>query len=223
MAGGQRRCSDLGEPLKAHWKALPARQQEVFRACAKISRRWGAYLAGGTALALHLGHRQSEDLDWFTPQTVAPDDLLVDAHGLGFPTTVIQNDEGTFLATVGDVKFSVFRYRYPMIDSFVEVEGINLASARDLAAMKLAALMGRATKRDYIDVHVLLTEGHLSLPEMIRAFEQKYPKHDVQGALRALAFFADVEGNMPIMLAPTTWKKVTTDLARLARRYSDQA
>jgi hypothetical protein len=89
--------------------------------------------------------------------------------------------------------------------------------------MKLAALMGRATKRDYIDVHVLLTEGHLSLREMIRAFEQKYPKHDVQGALRALAFFDDVEGNMPIMLAPTTWKKVTTDLARLARRYSDQA
>jgi hypothetical protein len=77
---------------------------------------------------LHLGHRQSEDLDWFTPRTVAPDDLLVDVHGLGFPTTVNQNDEGTFLATVGDVKFSVFRYRYPMIDSFVEVEGINLAS-----------------------------------------------------------------------------------------------
>jgi hypothetical protein len=223
MAVGQRRCPDLGEPLTAHWKALPGRQQIVFRSCAEISRRWGAYLAGGTALALQLGHRQSEDLDWFTIQTVAPDDLLVDVHGLGFPTTVKQNDEGTFLATVGDVKFSVFRYRYPMIDSFVQVEGINLASARDLAAMKLAALMGRATKRDYIDVHVLLTEGHLSLPEMVRAFEQKYPKHEVHGALRALTFFDDVEGNMPIMLAPTTWKKVTTDLARLARRYSDRA
>jgi len=85
--------------------------------------------------------------------------------------------------------------------------------------MKLAALMGRATKRDYIDVHVLLTEGHLSLPEMVRAF----PKHEVHGSLRALTFFDDVEGNMPIMLAPTTWKKVTTDLARLAGRYSDRA
>lgn len=223
MAVGQRRCPDLGEPLTAHWEALPARQQTVFRACAEISRRWGAYLAGGTALALQLGHRQSEDFDWFTPQTVAPDHLLVDVHGLGFPTTVKQNDEGTFLATVGDVKFSVFRYRYPMVDSFVEINGINLASARDLAAMKLAALMGRATKRDYIDVHVLLTEGHLSLPEMVRAFEQKYPKHNVQGAIRALTFFDDVEGHMPIMLAPTTWKKVTTDLARLARRYSDRA
>jgi len=209
--------------LTAHWKALPARQQAVFRACAEIARRWGAYLAGGTALALQLGHRQSEDLDWFTPQTVAPDHVLVDVHGLGFPTTVKQNDEGTFLATVGNVKFSLFRYRYPMIDSFVEVEGIKLASPRDLAAMKMAALMGRATKRDYIDVHVLLTEGRLSLPEMVRAFEQKYPKHDVQGAVRALTFFDDVEGGMPIMLAPTTWKKVTTDLARLARRYSDRA
>ena len=223
MAVGQRRCPDLGEPLTARWEALAARQQTVFRACAKISRRWGAYLAGGTALALQLGHRQSEDLDWFTPQTVAPDDLLVDVHGLGFPATVKQNDEGTFLATVGDVKFSVFRYRYPMIDAFVEVEGVNLASARDLAAMKLSALMGRATKRDYVDVHVLLTEGHLSLKEMVRAFEQKYPNHDVRGALRALAFFDDVEGAMPIMLTPTTWKKVTTDLARLARQYSGRA
>jgi hypothetical protein len=58
---------------------------------------------------------------------------------------------------------------------------------------------------------------------MVRAFKQKYPKHEVHGALRALTFFDDVEGNMPIMLAPTTWKKVTTDLARLARRYSDRA
>jgi len=70
---------------------------------------------------------------------------------------------------------------------------------------------------------VLLTEGRLSLPEMVRAFEQKYPKHNDQGAIRALTFFDDVEGDMPIMLAPTTWKKVTTDLARLARRYSDRA
>jgi hypothetical protein len=208
----------LGKPLTAHWEALPTRQQAVFRACAKISRRWGAYLAGGTALALQLGHRQSEDLDWFTPQTLAPDDLLVDTHGIGFPMTVKQNNEGTFLATVGEVKFSVFRYRYPMIESFVEVEGINLASTRDLAAMKLAALMGRAAKRDYVDIHVLLTQGHLSLLQMVRAFEQKYPNHDVQGALRALTFFEDIEGTMPIMLAPTTWKKVTTDLARWARQ-----
>ena len=68
-------------------------------------------------------------------------------HELGFPATVKQNDEGTFLATVGDVKFSVFRYRYPMVDSFVKINSIHLASARDLAAMKLAALMGRATIR----------------------------------------------------------------------------
>src|SRR5262245_34874793 len=113
-------CPDLGEPLSAaprvHLRTIPGRQQAVLSACGTLSARCGAYLAGGTALALQLGHRQSEDLDWFTPETLAPDELLATVEALGFPLSVGQNDVGTFLATVGGVKFSVFRYRYRLVE-----------------------------------------------------------------------------------------------------------
>lgn len=85
------------------------------RACAETSRKWSAYLAGGTALALQLGHRQSEDLDWFTPESLAADDVLAGILKIGLDVDVKQNDPGTFLATVGGVKFSVFRYRYRVL------------------------------------------------------------------------------------------------------------
>ena len=86
--------ADLGEPVKLHWKILPARQREVLRACAAPTGRWKAYLAGGTALALHLGHRQSEDLDWFTPETLEPDELLASVTDMGFPVKIGQNQTG---------------------------------------------------------------------------------------------------------------------------------
>jgi len=211
--------ADLGEPLKLHWKTLSAVQQEVLRACAGPTARWNAYLAGGTALALQLGHRRSEDLDWFTPETLDPGQLLAEAEAMSFPIEVVQNDVGTFLAMVGGVKFSVFRYRYALLEPCVVADGANLASLRDLAAMKLAALMARATKRDYVDIHQLLVGKHLNLRAMLQAFQAKYPGTDTSGALRALTFFDDVIGEMPTMLTATTWKKVTADLVRIAKRY----
>lgn len=206
--------------MTLHWNALPEQQQKVPRACAGPAKRWSAYPGGGTALALQLGHRESQDLDWFTPETLDPGELLAGAKAMGFPVKVAQNDPGTFLARVGGVKFSVFRYRYAVIDPFVEADGVNLASVRDLAAMKLAALMGRATKRDYVDIHELLVIKRITLPKMVLAFKKKYPGSDVSPALRALTFFGDVFGDMPVMLTVTSWSKVTADLVRIARRYA---
>jgi hypothetical protein len=127
-------------------------------------------------------HRQSDDLDWFTPETLAPAALLADVQALGFPVSVSQNDVGTFLAVVGGVKFSVFRYRYPMVESLVgltgKFEGWRLAAFRDLAAMKLAAVMGRATKRDYVDIHALLTAAQMPLASMLESFRHKYQEAD---------------------------------------------
>jgi hypothetical protein len=133
MAVRESRRSHLGEPVKLYWNALPAQPRKVLRACAGPTHRWKAYLAGGTALALY-GHRRSEDLDWFTPETLEPGQILADVKTMGFPLKLVQNDAGTFLAIVGGVKFSVVRYRYPFIEPFVETKGVNLASLRDIAA-----------------------------------------------------------------------------------------
>jgi hypothetical protein len=84
-------------PSKVHFEALLPKQREVLSASAVPAKTWGAYLAGGLAVALQLGHRVSADFDWFTANTVPPDRLLGDIEATGLPVAVRQNEEGTFL------------------------------------------------------------------------------------------------------------------------------
>jgi hypothetical protein len=203
-----------------HKEILTSAQAQVFAVCAGAAGRWGAYLAGGTAVALYFGHRRSEGFYWFTPNTLAPAALLADVESMGFRVQVDQNTEGTFLGAVDGVKLSVFRYRYDVLAPAEIVDGCRLASLPDLAAMKLLATCGRATKKDYVDLHALMTAGRLSLPAMVAAFVAKFPTGDPQAAVRALGCFGDVEKqSMPPMLLATTWKNVKDALARAVASF----
>ena len=195
-------------------------QRRILRACSKTTTAWGTYLAGGAAVALHLGHRRSDDFDWFGPRALPPEDLLKDIRTLGRTIEIDQNSEGTFLGRVDGVKFSVFRYRYALLEPAPKIEGCPVASLRDIAAMKLLAVTQRAVKRDYVDIHALLVLGKMSLDAMVDAFHQKFPTGDPSAAVRALAYFGDVDsGPMPEMLGDITWDKIKKDLARAAERF----
>lgn len=204
--------------MALHIEVLTAAQQRILPACAGPAKQWQAYLAGGSALALHLGHRRSDDFDWFTTQTTPPDKVLTDLRSVG-AVKVLQNTEGTFNGSVDGVKFSLFRYRYALLAEPVDAEGCNLAALADLAAMKLAAVSQRTMKRDYADIHALMTIGEISLERQLGFFQQKFPKADSSVVVRALGYFADVDkGPMPEMLAATKWEAVKRDLTRgLAR------
>jgi hypothetical protein len=89
-----------------------------------------------------------------------------------------------------------------------------------LAAMKLLAIAQRAVKRDYVDIHALLTIGGISLEAMVYAFHKKFPTGDPSTVVRALTFVGDVDkGPMPEMLNGTTWHQVKKDLARALERF----
>jgi hypothetical protein len=207
-------------PSKIHFEALLPKQREVLVASSSLARTWGAYLAGGLAVALQLGHRVSADFDWFTANTIPPAKLLDDIKATGFTVAVRQNDEGTFLGQVGGLEYSVFRYRYDVVGLVQEIEGCRVASLEDLGAMKLAAICQRSVKRDYVDLHAILTMGGVSIGDLVIAWNRKYPGKDVGFALRALAYFADVDNaRMPEMLSRTTWEKVKTDLEKLVARH----
>ena len=213
----------LGESVKVHWEVLTADQEHVLAASATISQHWGAYLAGGAGLALQLGHRQSADFDWFTPRTLPPWEVLKDVQALGLPVHVRQNDEGTFLGHVGGVDYSVFRYRYLLVGRSVTVEGCELASLRDIAAMKMTAIVQRATKRDYVDLDALFRSRRVSLADAISTMKKKFPGVDPSVALRALTYFRDVEQQpMPAMLVNTTWEDVKRGLIRIHDRGLDR-
>ncbi len=190
-------------------------------ASAGPARAWGAYLAGGLATALQLGHRVSADFDWFTANTIPPQRLLDDIKATGLTVAVRQNDEGTFLGQIEGLEYSVFRYRYDVVGPAREIEGCLVASLEDIGAMKLAAICQRSVKRDYVDLHAIVSMGGVSMGDLVDAWNRKYPGKDVGIALRALAYFADVDkARMPEMLSKTTWENVKTDLEKLVARYS---
>lgn len=158
-----------------HPEVLLPKQAVLLAGTGSLSRKWGAYLAGGAAAALQLGHRRSVDFDWFTRKTLPPEQVLEDVQSLRLPVDVRQNNEGTFLAQVGGVDFSVFRYPYELVGKPVSFEGCELAPLNDIAAMKMTAIVQRAVKRDYVDLHVLFSTGRLSLTEVVSTMTRKFP------------------------------------------------
>jgi hypothetical protein len=146
--------------------------------------------------------------------------MLDDIKATGLTVSVRQNDEGTFLGQVGGIEYSVFRYRYDVVGLAQEIEGCRVASLEDIGAMKLAAICQRSVKRDYVDLHAILTAGGVNISDLVSVWKCKYPGKDVAFALRALAYFADVDkARMPEMVSRITWEEVKTDLEKLAARY----
>ncbi len=103
------------------------------------------------------------------------------------------------------------------------VEGCELASLKDIAAMKMTAIVQRATKRDYVDLNALFKSRRVSLGDAISTMKKKFPGLDPSLALRALTYFRDVEQQpMPAMLVNTSWEEVKRALVRVRDRGLDR-
>lgn len=185
-----------------------ARQNLATIANTALARRF--YLAGGTAVALHLGHRLSYDLDFFTPEQSFPADLPRRELGHRGELAVTQEDAGTFLGTFNEVRISFFIYPYSLLETPVELQGIQIAGLPDLAAMKLDAISSRGKKRDFIDLYQICQDA-FSIEQAIQHFEQKYVgvNYSMVHLLKSLTYFEDAEDDpLPQMLAPLEWADV---------------
>jgi predicted nucleotidyltransferase component of viral defense system len=173
----------------------------------KVALLQSTRLIGGTALALLLGHRLSIDLDFFgqiegDSQTIA--DCLRDE---GFDVTMTENTKNIHIFIINGVKVDIVNYRYSWIDELIEEDGIRLAGLKDIAAMKIAAITNRGSKKDFIDIHFLL--NHFSLKELMHFYLEKYADASSFLAYKSLVYFADAESQaMPQMLIPTNWEDV---------------
>jgi hypothetical protein len=200
-----------------HPEVMPDAQQRVLKKLGEIVRP-RFYLAGGTAIAIQIGHRESVDLDWFTREVIAePLDLAASltAAGLGFSIT--GSDKGTLHGEVDGVKLSFLEYRYPLVRSLVTWPeyGCQMASLEDLACMKLSAVGSRGAKKDFIDVYAL-GHGHLSLAQMLGLYQEKYETADLLHVLSSLTYFDDAEPEaMPTMLTQVDW----SDIKRMMKRW----
>ncbi len=168
-----------------------------------------AYLAGGTAVALQLGHRISVDFDFFTLQTFDPRFFADQLSKIGLFEEK-QASKGTVLGKFEGVKFSLSFYQHPLLFSTINYASLNVAELRDLAAMKIDAISNRGAKRDFIDLYHICRFGY-RLSESLELYDKKYGKlaSNLIHLKKSLIYFEDAEGDeMPGMLKKTSWKEV---------------
>lgn len=167
------------------------------------------YLAGGTAIALRLGHRQSIDLDFFTTKKFNEQITVRELEQTG----KFVKDQLAWQTIMGEfygVKFSLFYYSYKVLDQADDFYGIKIAGLKDLAPMKLHAIEDRGTKRDFIDLFWLCR--HIDLTDIGRLYNQKYGQFEERKYMiyKALNYFEDAEKDKRKlkMLESVDWEKV---------------
>jgi hypothetical protein len=204
----------MGEESKSvtfHPEILTVAQRKSLKRLREFTALQDFYLAGGTALAIHLGHRRSQDFDWFTRERI--DDAMRLAsriRGEGIPFTTEQIEKGTLYGAVMGVRTGFLEYQYPLLEKpvFWPEGECSLASIPDLACMKLSALAQRGAKKDFVDIYALGSKA-VPLKYMLRSYQKKFSVKDVGHILRALTYFDEADRErMPTMFWDDDWKTI---------------
>lgn len=178
------------------------------------------YLSGGTGLSLQIGHRQSEDLDFFCQNKF--DSLKVQQELQQFGKlehTELSNDTvNTFL---NDVKLQFLEYPYQLIRPTTNWEGINLSSVEDVACTKLLTISMRGSKKDFVDLYFLLQI--YSLDEIFEMMTKKYRNIDYNQLhiAKSLVYFEDARQQpMPRMLQEVSWDDVEKSIVKKVKKLA---
>ncbi|MFV2069157.1 MAG: nucleotidyl transferase AbiEii/AbiGii toxin family protein [Pirellulales bacterium] len=199
----------MTSPTSPHWETISDAQRDAMVRLGPLVTRCQMYLAGGTSVALQLGHRRSIDLDWFSLLPISdPMVLAQELKDAEVPFETRSVDRGTLHGQVLGVRVSFIEYRYPLLrPPFTWPEmGCPLASLLDLAGMKLVAVAQRGAKKDFLDVYALGMKAY-SLADMLGAYRQKYDLQDISRVLYSLTYFDDADREpMPTLLWDSTWE-----------------
>jgi predicted nucleotidyltransferase component of viral defense system len=176
-------------------------------------------LVGGTALALQLGHRKSIDLDLFGEIEFEDIDLTKVLNKYSDKIILLKKSKNINILSIDHVKVDFVNYSYPWLEKFLEIDGIRFASFNDIAAMKLSAITGRGSRKDFIDLFFLLQKN--SLKELLGFYRQKYFDGSEYLVLKSLTYFEDAETDPDIeMLVKVSWPEVKHYILRAVNEYN---
>lgn len=166
------------------------------------------YLSGGTALSLQLGHRESEDLDFFSQKPFKPE--LIEQQLLEYgELSETELSQGTLNTYLNGVKLQFLHYPYRLIAPVENWEGIHLSSVIDIACTKLQTVAMRGSRKDFIDIFFLLRE--MTLETLLAYTKEKYAESDYSEThiLKSLVYFDDAEAQpMPRMHQDVSWEQM---------------
>jgi predicted nucleotidyltransferase component of viral defense system len=175
--------------MNMHYEALDEKRRALLPALEEFKDDF--YLAGGTALALHIGHRVSVDFDFFTEKEFNTSELYERVQKVFGEVVRTQESANTLGILVhDDVRISFMKYRYPLLSECVDIGSLRLASVTDIGCMKLSAIVSRSELKDYIDLFFILRVVSLSV--LLNKLAVKIPSLDQNLVLKAIVSFDDV-------------------------------
>jgi len=196
-------------------------QSKVFPKLKFLAEK-GFYLAGGTALALQIGHRTSVDFDFYTLKHFKAGELYEEIEKIFNKNSEKTLDEkDTLFCTIDKTDISFFWYQHKLLKRPKQFKGVALASLEDIAGMKLIAVSRRPAKRDYIDIYFLLRI--FSIEDMFSFASKKYPNINLYYSTRALTYFDDIieEDKRPIKVFDSdySWEKAKKIIFEEVKHY----
>jgi predicted nucleotidyltransferase component of viral defense system len=180
-------------------------------------------LAGGTALALQLGHRISIDLDFFTQEEFDSENLklLIENH---FEAINFATDKNSLSAYIkhesATVKVDFIRHNYPAFHKIINKDNIRMYALEEIVAMKLNAIKNRGAKKDFYDIYEILQ--HYSVATIIEWYLQKYQNLNLLMLLKSLTYFVDADNEPnPISLRNISWDVIKKQISIKTENYID--
>jgi hypothetical protein len=178
------------------------------------------HLAGGTGLALQLGHRLSVDLDLFS---LTPFDSVIYLEYLeeNYQFELDFSAVSTLKGSIGKTKVDFISHRYNLVMPVVETENIRMYSIADVAAMKVNAIAGNGTRsKDFVDLYFLLDQ--FSVTQILEFYKMKYNDRSTFHALKSLNYFDEVDlADWPVLIKnkEVTWTKVKSTIDNKCKEY----
>jgi hypothetical protein len=201
-----------------HPETITPATEDLLRALRDHRALGGAYLAGGTGMALRFGHRRSVDLDFFLTDAFDEDFLLQRIQQIP-EVAVVERAPKTLHLTILGVKTSFLGYSYPVLFSFANFLDVPVADPRDIACIKITAIASRGAKRDFVDLYAACER--FGIKSLLDLFARKYARtaYNRLHILKSLTYFADADKDpMPNMLVPLDWNTVKAFFIREAPR-----
>lgn len=180
-------------------------------------------LVGGTALALHLNHRQSVDIDLFS-NTAFDANALLEAIQQDFNYQISLTATNTLKGSINSIKVDLIAHRYPYLNPPATISGIRTLSLPDITAMKLNAIVTSGQRsKDFIDIYYL-TDLY-TVENMLSFYKTKYSQEKDTFLLKSLIYFDEVDlSDWPVLIKDRSlkWSAIKKKLTSLILNYTRQ-
>lgn len=200
-----------------HYQTIDSTTLELLKALSAIDIFRDLRLVGGTSLALQFGHRKSIDIDLFGKLTADPFEVN-NALSEFRDVKKLNDSKNIHIYLINGIKVDIVNYTYPWIGKLITTNNLRLADQQDIAAMKLAAITGRGTKKDMYDLYFLLQQ--FSLSQMLNLYETKYKDGSLFLVLKSLVYFDDADEDiMPDLINPIPWDRIKNRILQAYLEY----